>query len=49
MPFSFRIGDYSSTVLDSDGKTFWSANEFVNANGGSDIWSTHLTSFRFSP
>jgi hypothetical protein len=50
--FSFRIGDYSSTVVDpSDGRTFWSANEYIGANGGpdpftSDIWLTHLASFR---
>ena len=46
MPYSFRTGDYSSTVLDSDGRTFWSANEYIGRNGGSDIWLTHLTSFR---
>jgi hypothetical protein len=50
--FNFRIGDYSSTVVDpSDGRTFWSANEYIGANGGpdpftSDIWLTHLASFR---
>lgn len=49
--FSFRIGDYSSIVLDPDGKTFWAANEYIGANGGpdpftADIWLTHLTSFR---
>jgi hypothetical protein len=27
---NFRIGDYSTTVLDaSDGRTFWSANEYI--------------------
>src|SRR5215469_14736405 len=46
MPYSFRTGDYSSTVLDPDGRTFWSANEYIGNNGGSDIWLTHLTSFR---
>jgi hypothetical protein len=45
MSQSFRIGDYSSTVLDADGLTFWSANEYVGADGGSDIWRTHITSF----
>ena len=45
MPYSERTGDYSSTVLDSDGKTFWSANEYVNGDGYNDIWSTHITSF----
>lgn len=43
----FRIGDYSTTVLDpSDSTLFWSANEYVGANGGSDIWNTHITGFR---
>jgi hypothetical protein len=47
---SFRIGDYSTTVLDpSDGKTFWSANEYIGSNGASDIWRTHTTSFTASP
>ena len=46
MSFNFRIGDYSTTVVDpNDGLTFWGANEFVGLNGGSDIWSTHITSF----
>ena len=50
--FGFRIGDYSSTVIDpSDGRTFWSANEYIGDNGGpdpftSDIWLTHIASFR---
>ena len=45
---SFRIGDYSTTVLDrSDDKdTFWSANEYIGNDGRSDIWRTHITSFR---
>jgi hypothetical protein len=43
---SDRIGDYSTTVLDpSDGKTFWSANEYIGDDGNSDIWRTHITSF----
>jgi hypothetical protein len=47
---SFRIGDYSTTVLDpSDGKTFWSANEYIGSDGASDIWRTHITSFTASP
>jgi hypothetical protein len=46
MADNFRIGDYSTTVLDpADSLTFWSANEFVGPNGSSDIWSTHITSF----
>ena len=45
-PSSFRIGDYSTTVLDSsDGRTFWSANEYIGDDGDSDIWRTHITSF----
>ena len=44
---SFRVGDYSSTVIDpSDGLTFWSANEYIGSDGGSDIWRTHITSFQ---
>jgi hypothetical protein len=45
--YSFRIGDYSTTVLDpSDGRTFWSANEYIGSDGLTDIWRTHITSFR---
>lgn len=45
--FSFRIGDYSTIVVDpSDGKTFWSANEYIGSDGDSNIWRTHITSFR---
>ena len=48
MPFSFRTGDYSSTVLDSDGLTFWSSNEYIGNDGNgnnTDIWLTHITSY----
>jgi hypothetical protein len=48
MPFSFRTGDYSSTVLDSDGLTFWSANEYIGNDGNgnnTDIWLTHISSY----
>jgi hypothetical protein len=46
MTYNFRIGDYSTTVLDpADGLTFWSANEYVGPNGTTDIWSTHITSY----
>ena len=32
-----RIGDYSTTVLDpSDGRTFWSANEYIGNDGDSE-------------
>ena len=44
---SFRIGDYSSTVIDpTNGVTFWSANEYIGSDGNSDIWRTHLTAFK---
>jgi hypothetical protein len=46
MSFSFRIGDYSTTVLDpSNNLTFWSANETIGSDGASDIWRTHIASF----
>jgi hypothetical protein len=48
-PYNFRIGDYSTTVLDPDGHTFWSANEYIGNNGYSDIWLTHITSFSLVP
>jgi hypothetical protein len=50
-PVSFRIGDYSTTVLDrSDhGKdVFWSANEYIGDGGDINIWRTHITSFTAS-
>ena len=44
--YGFRIGDYSSIVIDpSDGITFWAANEYIGADGDTDIWRTHITSF----
>jgi hypothetical protein len=47
---NFRIGDYSTTVLDpSDRRTFWSANEYIGSDGRSDIWRTHITSFSAKP
>jgi hypothetical protein len=45
MPFSFRAGDYGSVVLDPDGTTFWAANEYIGADGSSDIWRTKIASF----
>jgi len=42
---NFRIGDYSTVVLDSDQTTFWAANEYIGTHGASDIWLTHITSF----
>ena len=40
-----RIGDYSTTVLDPDGRTFWSANEYIGGDGSSNFWRTQITSF----
>jgi hypothetical protein len=42
---NFRIGDYSATVLDPDGATFWSANEYIGDAPNTDIWRTNITSF----
>src|SRR5262245_65263056 len=46
---NFRIGDYSTTVLDPDGKTFWSANEYIGDAGNIDIWRTAIQSFVVDP
>jgi hypothetical protein len=46
---SARIGDYSTTVLDPNGTTFWSANEYIGSDGAFDIWRTHLASFTLPP
>jgi hypothetical protein len=47
---NFRIGDYSTTVLDpSDNRTFWTANEYIGNDGLRDIWRTHITSFSAKP
>ena len=47
---NFRIGDYSTTVLDpSDGRTFWSANEYIGPDGDTNIWRTHIASFTAGP
>jgi hypothetical protein len=46
---NFRIGDYSTTVLDltDNAQTvFWSANEYIGDGGSVDIWRTHISSFR---
>lgn len=46
-PVNFRIGDYSTTVIDpSDRATFWSANEYIGDDGAIDIWKTHITAFK---
>jgi hypothetical protein len=45
--FNFRIGDYSTTVLDpTDGLTFWAANEY---SGTDFLWNTQISSFQASP
>ena len=44
---NFRIGDYSTVVVDpTDGRTFWTANEYIGNDGDVDIWKTHITSFQ---
>lgn len=44
---NFRIGDYSTIVVDpTDGKTFWATNEYIGPDGDSNVWRTHITSFR---
>src|SRR5216683_1822799 len=44
---NFRIGDYSTVVVDpTDGRTFWTANEYIGNDGDVDIWRTHITSFQ---
>src|SRR5262249_54860075 len=30
----------------TDGRTFWAANEYIGADGGIDIWRTHIVSFQ---
>jgi hypothetical protein len=47
MPVSERTGDYSTVEIDpTDGMNFWAANEYVRADGGTDLWSTHIASFQ---
>jgi hypothetical protein len=45
---NFRLGDYSTTVLDltdNSGNVFWSANEYIGDGGSVDLWRTHISSF----
>jgi hypothetical protein len=44
MPVSDYTGDYST--VEADGMTFWAANEYIGADGGIDIWRTHIVSFQ---
>src|SRR5262249_26695703 len=37
MPASFREGDYSSVAVDPSTGAFWATNEYIGADGGSDI------------
>lgn len=47
--FNFRIGDYSTMVIDpTDGMTFWAANEYIGSDGSTDAWRTHIASFTTS-
>jgi hypothetical protein len=47
MPVSDRTGDYSTVEVDpTDGTTFWTANEYVGADGGTNLWRTHIASFQ---
>jgi hypothetical protein len=47
MPVSDYTGDYSTVEVDpTDGMTFWAANEYIGADGGIDIWRTHIVSFQ---
>ena len=40
----------ATIVLDpTDGTTFWAANEYIGADGDTDIWKTHITSFSVPP
>ena len=47
MPVSDRTGDYSTVEVDpTDGRTFWAANEYIGADGGTNLWRTHIASFQ---
>jgi hypothetical protein len=47
MAYSDRTGDYSTVEVDpTDGTTFWAANEYIGADGGTDLWKTHIASFQ---
>jgi uncharacterized repeat protein (TIGR01451 family) len=45
MTYNGRIGDYSSAVLDPSTNSFWAANEYIGANGSTDIWNTAIANF----
>jgi hypothetical protein len=44
-----RVGDYSQTVLDPDGVTFWSTGEFMGGATGSSAATTRIFSYAISP
>jgi hypothetical protein len=47
MPVSDYTGDYSTVEVDpTDGTTFWAANEYIGADGGTNLWRTHIASFQ---
>jgi hypothetical protein len=47
MAYSERTGDYSTVEVDpTDGTTFWAANEYIGADGATDLWRTHIASFQ---
>ena len=41
-----RWGDYTMTTLDTDGMTFWHANEYLTTTSSSS-WSTKIGKFNF--
>jgi hypothetical protein len=43
-----RWGDYSMTTLDTDGMTFWHANEYYQTQGNFN-WNTRIGKFNFVP
>jgi streptogramin lyase len=47
LTYSERTGDYSTVEVDpTDGTTFWAANEYIGADGGTNLWRTHIVSFQ---
>lgn len=43
-----RWGDYSSMSIDSDGCTFWYAQEYYEVPAGGSNWQTRLVQFKFN-
>ena len=44
-----RVGDYSQTVLDPDGVTFWSTSEYMGGTTGTSAARTRIFSYQISP